>query len=261
MNDSLNRILSNDVITRLPTIGLVHDIKNEIENNGFYCLRNSVDEEIISKCKYEIEEHLQLKGRRYFSLINPCNNLESIFSVFNKSINLSKFLNELARLELSGEIELNDTLNVLRIVTGKSADSQALNFHYDASVITALIPIIIPKGSIDECGHLLAFKNLRNIRKYALFNFIEKLLIQNFIVKRIISSFAKKNLNKLLIELEEGNIYFFHGYRTLHANLPVNSDYLRATLLFHVGNPHSGSKIINLIANVRHMREKNNAKH
>jgi len=261
MNDSFGGILTNEVITRLPTMGLIDDIKNGLDNNGFYCLKNSVDEEISNKCKKEIEEFLRTKGKRYLSIINPCNNLNSIFSEFNKSINLSKFLYELAKLEIPQEInENNNKLNVLRIVTGKNADSQSLNFHYDATVITALIPIVIPKGPVNECGHLLAFKNLRNIRKFALFNFFEKLFLQNIITKIIISSIIKKNLNKYLIQLEEGNIYFFYGYRTLHANLPVNSDYVRATLLFHVGDPHSESKLINFIANFRHMREKINAK-
>jgi len=185
--------------------------------------------------------------------------LSSIFSVFKDSIRLSEFLCELSNFENTEENKSNDFLNVLRIVTGKKSDSQSLNFHYDATIITALIPITIPKGLLNECGHLLAFKNLRNIRKYAILNFIEKVFMQNFIAKYIFGYIAKKDLNKYLIELEEGNIYFFYGYRTLHANLPVRPDFLRATLLFHAGDPHRKSKLINLISKIRHMREKVNA--
>ena len=151
-------------------------------------------------------------------------------------------------------------MNVLRIVTGKNADRQSLKFHYDATVITALVPILIPIGSIEHCGHLLAYKNLRKIRKSTLVNLIEKLILQNSISQKIISFLALRKIENYVYELREGNIYFFYGYRTLHANLPVNPEYVRATLLFHFGNPHNDSILIKSVSKFRHWREKRNFK-
>jgi len=151
-------------------------------------------------------------------------------------------------------------LNVLRIVTGKNSDGQSLKFHYDATVITALVPILIPIGPIDHCGHLLAYKNLRPIRNSVLVNFMEKIILQNTISQKIISFLAMGKIEDYVCELKEGNIYFFYGYRTLHANLPVNPNYVRATLLFHFGDPHKNSFLIKSIARIRHWREKLNSK-
>jgi len=48
--------------------------------------------------------------------------------------------------------------------------------------------------------------------------------MQNIFTQKIISLIALKNISKHIIEFKEGNIYFFYGYRTLHANLPLKSE-------------------------------------
>ena len=37
-------------------------------------------------------------------------------------------------------------------------------------------------------------------------------------------------------------MYFFWGYRSIHTNEPCDPDKLRATALFHYGDPHRNSK-------------------
>jgi len=217
-----------------------------------------LDLKALAAFQKEIESLISTKGKRYFSLSNPYKNIESKFALLDKSCNLKKFLFELAKSGTDKDVSNSEILNVLRIVTGKNADGQSLKFHYDATVITALIPILIPIGSIEQCGHLLAYKNLRNIRKSTLINLIEKVILQNLISQKIISFLALRKIENYVCELKEGNIYFFYGYRTLHANLPVNPDYVRATLLFHFGNPHNDSFLIKSVAKFRHWREKRN---
>ena len=85
-------------------------------------------------------------------------------------------------------------------------------------------------------------------------------MIQNPIIQKIFAIFALRKIEKHIVKLEEGNIYFFYGYRTLHANLPVNPEYIRATLLFHFGNPHNDSFLIKAITQFGHWREEKNAK-
>jgi len=217
-----------------------------------------LDLKALAAFQKEIESLISTKGKRYFSLSNPYKNIESKFALLDKSCNLKKFLFELAKSGTDKDVSNSEILNVLRIVTGKNADGQSLKFHYDATVITALIPILIPIGSIEQCGHLLAYKNLRNIRKSTLINLIEKVILQNLISQKIISFLALRKIENYVCELKEGNIYFFYGYRTLHANLPVNPHYVRATLLFHFGNPHNDSFLIKSVAKFRHWREKRN---
>jgi hypothetical protein len=251
---------AEDIITKIPSLPLLEEIASHLKEHGFYCLEKSLDPKALAAFQNEIKSLVSVKGKRYFSLINPYKDSESNFSLLDKSLNLKKFLFELARSGTEKDVSKSEILNVLRIVTGEKADGQSLKFHYDATVITALVPIMIPAGSVENSGHLLAHRNLRNIRKSALVNIAEKLILQNQIAQKIISIFTLRKVENYICELKEGNIYFFYGYRTLHANLPVSPDYVRATLLFHFGDPHNDSFLIRSVAKFRHWREKINLK-
>jgi hypothetical protein len=50
-------------------------------------------------------------------------------------------------------------------------------------------------------------------------------------------------------------LYLFWGYQSLHANQPCQPESLRATAVFHLGNPHLRSRLVNLIQQVRVRRE------
>jgi hypothetical protein len=45
------------------------------------------------------------------------------------------------------------------------------------------------------------------------------------------------------IPMVPGNLYFFWGYRSVHANEACNPDKTRATALFHFGDPHASSRL------------------
>lgn len=247
-----------EVIQTSPSAGLLEEITSHLQKDGFYCLRGAVGADTLQIFQQEIHKLVKEKGERYFSVINACKDAGSPFHALQQSPYLQTFLHELVRLANTGRNVGNDNLSVLRVVTGKNTDGQSLRFHYDATMITALIPVIIPKGALESCGHLLAFKNSRPVRRWSFLNFIEKVLIQNKLSQKLISAFALRKVDQYVHPLEEGNIYFFYGYRTLHANLPVDPSFLRATMLFHFGNPHYESRLIRSIARFRHWRERLN---
>ena len=58
--------------------------------------------------------------------------------------------------------------------------------------------------------------------------------------------------------MKPGNVYLFWGYRSLHANLPVDSLYTRATLLYHFGDVHPKSLGNKIIKSFRYTAEKAN---
>jgi len=261
MEFTLNNNLENDLLDIVkikPDDALILEILTNLNEKGFYCLKNSIDTNRLNKLNIELADIINKKGKRYFSIVNICNNIESIFNIFEKSEYLKIYLRKLAGKNNFKKLNNSDTLNVLRVVTGENSDRQSFRFHYDAFIITALIPLIIPSGTIDNTGHLISFKNSRNIRKYVLFNLLEKILIQNYFSQKIISIFVKRNLIHYLNIIEPGNIYFFYGYRTLHANLPVNKDFIRATMLYHFGNPHEKSFFMENLKRFRHFKERIN---
>ena len=66
------------------------------------------------------------------------------------------------------------------------------------------------------------------------------------------------NLEKYAYLMKPGNVYLFWGYRSLHANLPVDPSYTRATLLYHFGDVHPKSVGNKVIKFSRHAIEKAN---
>ena len=52
-----------------------------------------------------------------------------------------------------------------------------------------------------------------------------------------------------------GNIYIFNGFRTLHANLNINPEDVRATCLVHFYDIFSESKLVKLNRQIRQKKE------
>lgn len=134
----------------------------------------------------------------------------------------------------------------LRCLFGRSGAASSLQFHFDSYMVTALLPIEIP--TVGKRGDLLHYPNLRGVRKIALRNVVEKAVCQNPMGIRLISSKVSRSLfPPSRQELVPGNLYVFWGYRTLHGNDRCDLDRLRATALFHFGDPHLNDPLVRLI--------------
>lgn len=129
-------------------------------------------------------------------------------------------------------------LPVLRCVEGQGARRMAHTFHFDAQVVTLLIPVVIPtEGS--RLGDLVMFPNLRRVYHNVLINVLQKALLQNRPARALLAmAIARGWVKPLLVKIRPGSAYVFWGYRTLHANLPCDPAFKRATVLFHYGDPH-----------------------
>jgi hypothetical protein len=129
---------------------------------------------------------------------------------------------------------------VLRCLKGKSGLKHALRFHYDSYVVTALLPVIIP--SQGSPGHLVMAPNWRPVRSSYLFNLLDKIILNNPATQFLLRHAFRSGLLKLKqVPMVPGNLYFFWGYRSVHANEACDPDKIRATALFHFGDPHADS--------------------
>jgi hypothetical protein len=219
-----------------------------LQRDGLCCVENAISEATLTSFRQEVKRLLNINGRRFLFLQNPYKDSDSAFRTLALSKNFKKFLVHLSNRQVQKDTSGFDLLNVLRVVPGDKATGQALNFHFDAEVITALVPIDIPEGPPEKAGHLVAIPNLRKIRRFVISNVVEKALLQNKLSQRLVSYFALRNgKQKYIYKLLPGNIYFFWGYRTLHANLPLDPAAMRATMLFHFGNPHEHSSVVKFI--------------
>lgn len=237
---------------------LLKDVFDKLNSTGFYCLENAVDKNLQKRIYKDVINLIENKGNRYFSIVDVMSDPNLSFRHLQNDIQFKSFLTSLSKLALKRDVEDHESLNVLRVVTGSKSDTQSLKFHYDAYALTALIPIIIPKEEIKQSGHLVSFSNMRQLRSSSIINFLEKLILQNRLVRRSFSKTILSNLDKYVHIMQPGNIYLFWGYRTLHANLPVNPLFKRATLLYHVGDVHPKSAINKFIKYLRHTSEKDN---
>jgi hypothetical protein len=143
----------------------------------------------------------------------------------------------------SGHAAPNQSLfQVLRCLKGKSGLKHAFYFHYDSYVVTALLPVIIP--SEGSAGHLVMAPNRRPVRSSYLINLFDKIILDNPATQFLLRHAFRSGLLKLKqIPMVPGNLYLFWGYRTVHGNEPCDPDKIRATALFHFGDPHTDSRV------------------
>lgn len=226
----------------------------ELQDKGFTCLENAVDPEFLAACREQIDALLDKRGERFFTIIQPQNREGGAFAEMAATPGFVNLLRNLARRGHS-EAAVRDfeLYNVLRVIAGDGAEG-SFEFHYDATVVTALMPLYIPEGAPGTTGELIAMPNRRHYRGSAMIDILEKLLLQNPIAFRLYRKrygAGKRNA----VQLKPGNLYFFWGYRTFHGNLPCQSGQKRATLIFHFGDPHAGHRLTRAVLKVRKFRE------
>ena len=80
---------------------------------------------------------------------------------------------------------------------------------------------------------------MRGIRPAYLLNAADKVLLDNPLTQKLLRfSVERRALKPVRITMKPGNLYFFWGYRSIHANEPCDPERVRATALFHYANPH-----------------------
>ena len=142
---------------------------------------------------------------------------------------------------------------VFRCLRGPVGQKNSYIFHYDTYVLTVLVPIIIPEDA--PRGDLLMFPNARPIRRTYLHNLLDKALVDNPISRGILKFVAKRRkFGAIAVKMRPGNLYFFWGYRTIHANEPCDPGNVRATALIHFGDPHQGNRTRAMLRNARRLK-------
>jgi hypothetical protein len=144
-----------------------------------------------------------------------------------------------ARFPEGPELEL--TGSALRVIAGPRGEGDAFWFHYDASVVTMVVPIFMPDAEPGNAGELVGLFNKRPFRRFVLANIVDKAVGQSRFYRRHILRRLDCTDYLQRVDMEVGNLYLFWGYRSLHGNMPCQSGALRATLLVHFGRPHGSS--------------------
>lgn len=241
-----DKTLTSDFPTTIETI------LAELERTGFVCIENAVTKEWLERAQSEVKALLNSNGNKYFSITRPADRKGSAAEDLVHNAKLSALLRNITQAVCpSGLADYEEVYNVLRIIAGPKGSAGSLGFHYDASVLTALVPVFIPEAGRGKSGELLVFPNRRPFRKSVVFNVVEKFFLQNRIASYFATQKVNDDLESFARDLVPGNMYLFYGYRTYHANLACLPNSLRATMLLHYGNPHGESGALKMVRNGR----------
>lgn len=132
----------------------------------------------------------------------------------------------------------------LRVVDGPDPANKPMWFHYDGTVVTMVVPIVIPNAGRGQSGELMLCPNRRPFRKFVTTNVIEKLVVQSNVYRRRFLRRFPLERNGAMVPLQPGNAYFFWGYRSYHTTMPCAPGHRRVTLILHYKDVHSGSRLL-----------------
>lgn len=229
-------------------------LANELNRVGYACVENFLPPEQLHELRQYVAQQAQQHQGLYFAHHGGGALAGTLLGALGSE---PEFLAMLAGIHRqgNGRDAYQQTIQVvLRCVQGWTGKHESNCFHYDASLLTALVPVEIPTQG-EARGDLLLFPNSRRVRSSVLLNVIEKALLQNKLARRTLC-FAIRHrwLKPYRLTLVPGNLYLFWGYRSLHANEPCDPGNRRATAIFHYGDPHAGSLATRLILRLNQRR-------
>ncbi|MBB2174813.1 hypothetical protein HLH21_02590 [Gluconacetobacter johannae] len=213
-----------------------------MNRQGFGVATDCIHPDDLSALRTFIEQKVAAAGGEYIAFTGR----DSVSGTFLDALGLSpEFMQACQTIYRKGTGTAPPTApfyQVLRCLSGKTGEKHAFFFHYDSYVITALVPIIMPTEG--KRGDLIMLPNTRRIRSSYFRNLVDKILLDNTLTQVALKHLVRSGyLRPTRVRMLPGNVYFFWGYRSVHANEPCDHDKTRATALFHYANPHAGSRL------------------
>lgn len=216
------------------------DVAHQLDATGVARVANAVQWDWVLESRAEIDRWLAEYGEKDHFVLSPQDgHLESIHA-FMASDSVRAFLDNVVRQRFPDRAHEMDGTAV-RIVAGPHADGDAWWFHYDASVVTMVVPLFIPEAEPGRSGELVGYFNKRPFRRSVMVNIFEKIVHQSATFRQRILDSLGRSHGPTVVDMNVGDVYLFWGYRSLHANMPIASGRRRVTLLIHYGQPHAPS--------------------
>ncbi len=221
---------------------VVTRLASDMDRQGYAVLKNALTAEQLETARNEILSEAATRGNEYFAVHGIEAMDGTVLGSLCATSTFRQLLSDLYEKTVGEAPPLEERIfPVIRCLQGHSGLKESHFYHFDATAVTALAPVFIPTEG-EHCGDLIMFPNLRKVRRSALVNIIEKAVLHNGLSKKICAFGVRRGWFKpVRIKLEPGNLYLFWGYRSLHCNDQCDPDKMRATGLYHFGNPHRNS--------------------
>jgi hypothetical protein len=234
----------------------VDSVVQDLNTTGFACIPNFLNGTDLSRLQGFVDDAIATSNGQYVHFKGLESLTGSGFDEIGNSPLFRKFIYDLYERGTGRERIDQEFYSVLRCLSGKTGQANSLHFHYDAYMVTALIPIHIPTEGMP--GDLLMYPNTRGLRKHYATSLVDKVMLQNKLTQGLLKGRVNaKRLAPRRIKMQPGNLYLFWGYRSIHTNEPCDPDKVRATALFHYANPHADGyavrdRILNMLGRPAH---------
>ncbi|MDE1180208.1 hypothetical protein [Paraburkholderia sp.] len=220
-----------------------------MDASGVAVLEDVIPATMLAAAREYIAAELVLHDHQYFGLSGREWIAASPLDALSRSDAFREILCSLWERQMHNIAPADDVRASLRVLAGTVGMRHSNLFHYDSYVVTALVPLLIPDGPNDPRGELVVYPNLRNVRRLAIVNIIEKLIVESALACWLWRMpMIQRRLSARAVPMEPGHIYFFWGMRSLHANRACKPEHVRSTALFHFGDPHARSLLKRLSA-------------
>jgi hypothetical protein len=227
-----------------------------MERDGYARIAGFFPDEMVTDARAFVTGQLEKHAREYFSYIGREPVRDSVLSDIGSAATFRNLLARIYEKGIGARPPDTGVYQVLRVLSGRTGLKEAFQFHYDAYVVTALMPIAIPSEDGEKRGDLIIYPKLRRVRSNVLVNLAEKLLLQNKVAKRVARApLTRRLLGAKTLRMTPGDLYLFWGYQSLHGNEPCYPTSMRATALFHFADPHADSSLVAAIQRWRSRHE------
>lgn len=228
-------------------------LADSMDRQGFACLSNCLSDSDLEQLRLRVSSAGLDSTGKYAVLQDRKTFGETALAKIPASPEFRLLCRRLLKLATHNTTTEMDFYQVVRCLNGEVGRKNSYFFHYDTYVLTVLIPIMIPQ--MGERGDLVLFPNVRGIRQSYLRNLLDKFLVDNPLSQWALKLAAKrKTCGATVVAMKPGNIYFFWGYRSIHANEPCDPNQIRATALLHFGDPYKGNHARTFLRRVRHLQ-------
>ncbi|SEH76864.1 hypothetical protein SAMN04489835_3889 [Mycolicibacterium rutilum] len=217
-------------------------IADDLDDLGVVCVPGAVSKDWLERARTDVQELLAAEGERNHFIRSP----ETLaMTDIIQSDNIIRLLEDVVRARFpAATADARLIGSALRVIAGPSESGDAWWYHYDANIVTMIVPIVIPDAGRGNSGELVGFFNKRPFRRFAFANILGKAFSQSRYYRWAILRRPGKPHYGRVIDMSPGNVYVLWGYRSLHANMPCRAGALRATLLLHFGEVHGSSRAL-----------------
>ncbi len=228
-------------------------LAESMDDSGVGILHDIVPDAILAQMRSFVARQIEQHDGQYFGLEGEAWIADTCLNPLFEDAGFHALLRSLYERKMRVSPPSDRVFPVLRGLTGTHGLRHALNFHYDSYVVTVLLPILIPNRPDEPRGHLVMFPNLREARRFAIANILEKILVEKLLKRMWRLPRVQQLLSARIVPLTPGNLYFFWGMRSLHANEACLPSSVRCTALLHFGDPHEGN-VFKVVSHQLHLK-------